>query len=173
MWTAKYFPLVSQIIQFTVSFGYFFSTTVHLKHFFYTHFTLLFDLDNIKWILITLILTKGTKSKQTYRYDTMAKANHNWLRQINDGLILHIDFHHIIKNPDLVILLEHGHILEHRHTHTSLPVPSYDTAYIFIQRRTEVFHSFSVPVSRNGVLFQSVSLQAKHRRALPGTGSCF
>lgn len=47
----------------------------------------------------------------------MVKANPNWLRQIRDGLILHIDFHHIIKNPDLlVILLEHGHILEHRHT---------------------------------------------------------
>lgn len=69
------------------------------------------DLGNI--IDITLIKLTQT---QTYRYGIMVKVNPDWFRQINDDLVLHSDFHHIVENHDLLLNLLLN-LLEHTHTH--------------------------------------------------------
>lgn len=105
----------------------------------------------MKWTLITLTGQKGTK---TYRYDIMVKANPNWLRQISDDLVLHIDFHDIIKNLDFLET-----VLKDKDTHTSLPVPLHDTA----------FHTQKKCFSQSK---WCIVYRGRANRAVPGTGSC-
>ena len=75
----------------------------------------------------------------------MVENNLNWLRQIRDDLVLHSNFHNVVKNPALLVT-----ILEdtHTHTHTSLPVPSHNNAFNTQRSKSQ---SFSIPMSTNSL----------------------